>query len=91
LSVATIEEVLRHPSQRDDDGVHRLPLASTEQVYESLCEQRCNLLARIEQGRQELAQVEAVARELENDLGYLRCHLEARRAQEATDSGSPPS
>jgi DNA-binding transcriptional MerR regulator len=89
LSVATIEEVLRHPTQRNDDGVPRMPLAAVEQIYESLCEQRCTLIARIEQGRQELAQVETVARELESDLGYLRGHLEARRAQEAPDRNSP--
>jgi MerR family transcriptional regulator, repressor of the yfmOP operon len=91
LSVATIEEVLRHPTQRDDDGAPHLPLAVAEQIYQSLHDQRCALLARIEQGRQELAQVETVARELENDLGYLRGHLEARRAQEASDPGSLPS
>jgi DNA-binding transcriptional MerR regulator len=81
LSVATIEEALRYPTHLDDDGARRLSLPALEQVYQSLSDRRDALLARIDQGRQELAQVEMVARELEHDLGYLRGHLEARRAE----------
>lgn len=91
LSVATIEEILRHPHQRNDHGAPHLPLAAAEQVYETLCEQRCALLARIEKGRHELAQAEAVARELENDLGYLRGQLEVRRAQQVPESAGTGS
>jgi DNA-binding transcriptional MerR regulator len=80
FSIATIEEVLRYPTQRDGDGTRHLSLSAIEKVYQSLSAQRDALLARIEQGRLELAEVETVARELENDLGYLRGHLEARRA-----------
>ena len=71
---------LRYPTQRDGDGTRHLSLSAIEKVYQSLSEQRDALLARIEQGRLELAEVETVARELENDLGYLRGHLEAQRA-----------
>jgi DNA-binding transcriptional MerR regulator len=88
LSIATIEEVLRHPAQRDGDGTQRLSLSATEMVYQSLSEQRDALLTRIEQGRRELAEVETVARELENDLGYLRGRLEARRAETGRAKGS---
>jgi DNA-binding transcriptional MerR regulator len=90
LSVATIEEILRYPTQRDEHGAQHLPLAAAQQVYLAMSEQRDALLARIEQGRQELAQVETVARELENDLGYLRGHLEARRTQESAGTPTPP-
>jgi MerR family transcriptional regulator, repressor of the yfmOP operon len=81
LSIATIEEALRHPTHLDDDGIRRLSLDALEEVYESLGVRRDDLLARLDQGRRELAAVEAVARELEHDLGYLRGHLEARRAE----------
>jgi DNA-binding transcriptional MerR regulator len=88
LSIATIEEVLRYPAQRDGDGTQRLSLSAIEMIYQSLSEQRDALLTRIEQGRQELAEVETVARELENDLGYLRGHLEARRANDSNDDAT---
>jgi MerR family transcriptional regulator, repressor of the yfmOP operon len=91
LSVGTIEEVLRHQPQRDDRGTHRLDLPAIEHIYSSVLAQRDALLARIEEGRKELAQVETVARELENDLGYLRGHLDARRTQRSDDTTNPPA
>jgi DNA-binding transcriptional MerR regulator len=84
LSVATIEEALRHPAHLDDDGMRRLSLDALEEVSESLSLRRDDLLVRIEQGRRELAEVEALARKLEHDLGYLRGHLEARRARRSS-------
>jgi DNA-binding transcriptional MerR regulator len=85
LSIAKIEEVLRYPAQPDGDGAQRLSLSAVEMIYQSLSEQRDALLTRLEQGRQELTEVETVTRELENDLGYLRGHLETRRANDSTD------
>jgi MerR family transcriptional regulator, repressor of the yfmOP operon len=88
LSIATIEEALRHPAHLDDDGMRRLSLDALEEVYISLTVRRDDLLGRIDQGRRELAEVEAVARELEHDLGYLRGHLDARRAQRPSTTGT---
>lgn len=89
LSIAAIEEIVRYPTELDDDGARRLSLPALEQVHQALSEQRDMLLARIAAGRRELAEVEAVARELQHDLGYLRGHLDARRATHHDQPGSP--
>jgi hypothetical protein len=63
--------------------IRRLSLGAMESVHQSLAQRRDDLLARIDQGRRELADIEAVARELEHDLGYLRRHLDSRRSRGA--------
>jgi DNA-binding transcriptional MerR regulator len=88
LSIAAIEEVLRYPAQPDGDGTLRLSLSALEVIYQSLSEQRDALLTRIEQGRHELAEVETVTREIEHNLGYLRGHLETRRANDSNDDST---
>jgi DNA-binding transcriptional MerR regulator len=88
LSIATIEEVLRFAAQPDGDGSQRLFLSAIEMIYQSISERRDVLRTRIEQGHQELAEVESLAREFENDLRYLRGHLETRRANDTNDDST---